>query len=407
MYEEKILTCLVENYRKSKKDAGKNKTNRRTQVKPEKLYRKYRANDGDFEEISKLNQAAEELSKKGFVTRETETFGTQLQCICLIDERVQDIERYLTDKYGYTSKDRKLEKLQELVVKYQNASSICKKECAILAECVENRKIPKNIEELDNILKAAAFIEENQEDLYIRETSMKIYGDSKFFENETLQPVCSILRKYSDRNADDELSDEILLDYHIAKEPQKLCTPPGHQHHDVLPDRPPLHRHRHRRQTGSWHLVVCSGAIRWIDPAGVSDSYAGVPDRTVPVRAGCGKNGGRKYFRQAGMAGKCHTPLESPSLPGNATAPPSWERRPSGLRIRSGSTVNGRELSFFRFLPPLARSRSHLFPGRSPSCTGNKESSFPAAKGIPLHTKTGGMSSLRFRIRLMKPFKSS
>lgn len=34
------------------------------------------------------------------------------------------------------------------------------------------------------------------------------------------------------------------------------------------------------------------------------------------------KNGGRKYFRQAGMAGKCHTPLESPSLPGNATAPP-------------------------------------------------------------------------------------
>ena len=223
MYEEKILTCLVENYRKSKKDAGKNKTNRRTQVKPEKLYRKYRANDGDFEEISKLNQAAEELSKKGFVTRETETFGTQLQCICLIDERVQDIERYLTDKYGYMSKDRKLEKLQELVVKYQNASSICKKECAILAECVESRKIPKNIEELDNILKAAAFIEENQEDLYIREASMKIYGDSKFFENETLQPVCSILRKYSDRNADDELSDEILLDYHIAKEPQKLC----------------------------------------------------------------------------------------------------------------------------------------------------------------------------------------
>ncbi len=69
-YEEKILTSLVENYRRSKKDAGNNKTNRRTQVKPEKLYRKYRANDGDFEEISKLNQAAEELSQKGFVTRE-------------------------------------------------------------------------------------------------------------------------------------------------------------------------------------------------------------------------------------------------------------------------------------------------------------------------------------------------
>ena len=37
-YEEKILTYLVENYRKSKKDSGQNKINRRTQVKPEKFY---------------------------------------------------------------------------------------------------------------------------------------------------------------------------------------------------------------------------------------------------------------------------------------------------------------------------------------------------------------------------------
>ena len=159
------------------------KTNRENAGKSQKkLYRKYRANDGDFEEISKLNQAVEELFQKGFITRETETFGTQLKCIYLMDERIQEIERYLTDQYGYVPKDRKLEKLQELVDKYQNTSSICKKECAILAECVESRKIPKNIEELDDVLKAVAFIEKNQEDLYIREASMKIYGDSKFLK---------------------------------------------------------------------------------------------------------------------------------------------------------------------------------------------------------------------------------
>lgn len=222
-YEEKILTSLVENYRKSKKDAGNNKTNRRTQIKPEKLYKKYSANDGDFEEITKLNQAVEELFQKGFVARETETFGTQLHCIYLIDEKIQDIEQYLADKYGYVPKDMKIEKLKELVDKYQNASSICKKECAKLTEYIKNRKIPKNIDELDNILKAIAFIETNKQDLYIREASSKIYGDSKFFENEILQSVCSIFRKYSNRDSDNELSDEILLDYHIAKEPQKLC----------------------------------------------------------------------------------------------------------------------------------------------------------------------------------------
>ena len=222
-YEEKILTCLTENYRKSKKDPGDNKTNRRTQIKPEKLYKKYNANDGDFEKISKLNQAVECLVKKGFVTAVTETFGTQLQCIYLIDEKIQEIESYLADRYGYIPKDNKLKKLKEMVDKYQNASSVCEKECAALTMNLEKRRIPPNLDELDAILKAVEFIEKNREELYIREVSSKVYGDSKFFEDNTLESVCSILRKYSDKSLEDELPDEILADYHITKEPQKLC----------------------------------------------------------------------------------------------------------------------------------------------------------------------------------------
>lgn len=223
-YEEKILNYLVDNYRKSKKDSGDNKINRRTQVKPEKLYKKYNANDGDFEEISKFNQAVECLSKLGFVNSTRETFGTQIQCIYLVDEHIKDAEQYLTSRYGYVSKDVQIERIQDIVNKYKSASSICQKECDRLLENISERKVPKNIEEMDDILKAVAFIEKNQEDLYIREVSMKVYGDSKYFENTTLQLVCNILRKYSNRNfKDDEMLDEILLDYHIAKEPKKLC----------------------------------------------------------------------------------------------------------------------------------------------------------------------------------------
>ncbi len=72
-----------------------------------------------------------------------------------------------------------------------------KKECARLLESITERKVPKNIDELDDVLKAIAFIENNQEELYMREMSMKVYGDSKHFENISLQPVCSMLRKYS------------------------------------------------------------------------------------------------------------------------------------------------------------------------------------------------------------------
>lgn len=223
-YEEKILTYLVENYRKSKKDLGDNKINRRTQVKPEKLYRKYNANDGDFEEISKFNQTVERLTELGFVYSTKETFGTQIQCIFLVDERIQDAEQYLAERCGYVSKDMQIEKLRNLVDKYKNTSPICEQECARLLENIAERKVPKNIGELDDVLKAVAFIEENQEELYMREMSMKVYGDSKYFENVTLQPVCSMLRKYSNHDIrEGELFDEILLVYHIAREPQKLC----------------------------------------------------------------------------------------------------------------------------------------------------------------------------------------
>lgn len=223
-YEEKILTYLVDNYRKSKKDSGDNKTNRRTQVKPEKLYKRYNANDGDFEEISKFNQAVERLSKLGFIRSVKETFGTQIQCIFLVDECIQEAEQYLAERCGYVSKDMQIDKLWNLVGKYKSASPICEKECARLLESIAERKIPKNIDELDDVLKAIAFIENNQEELYMREMSMKVYGDSKYFENVTLQPVCSILRKYSKQDfREGELLDEILLIYHITREPKKLC----------------------------------------------------------------------------------------------------------------------------------------------------------------------------------------
>ncbi|SDX81420.1 Wadjet anti-phage system protein JetD domain-containing protein [Eubacterium barkeri] len=224
-YEEKLLKCLVENYRKSKKDTGDNRINKRTQINPEKIYNKYNANDGDFEKITKLNHTVEGLSKKGFVTSEIERFGTQIKCIYLVDAKITVIEQYLYDQYGYISKDMQLQKMKSIVKQYQNVSLICKKECRILSKSIENRKIAKNIDELDNILKAIAFIEKNKEMLYIREVSMKVYGDSKFLENKTLKSVCTILKKYANESCcDTELMDEILLDYHILKEPQKLCV---------------------------------------------------------------------------------------------------------------------------------------------------------------------------------------
>lgn len=233
-YEKKLLTSLVEGYRKSKKDTGDNRTNRRTKLKPEKLYNRYHSNDGDFEKIVSINDTVQNLRNRGYVTAEYESFGTDLAAIFLVDDKINEIEKYLADEYGYISKDHKLEELARLIEKYQDSSRICNAECTKLKEMLDSRKMTKTIEKsidmLDDLFRVVSFVENNQTSLYIREVSMIVYGDSKYFENNTLDPLCSLLQKYDVipvdgqklQNEDYLLADEILKRYHISKEPQKL-----------------------------------------------------------------------------------------------------------------------------------------------------------------------------------------
>ena len=90
-------------------------------------------------------------------------------------------------------------------------------------------KMPKCIYNND-LFRVLSFVENNQKLMYIREVSMLVYGDSKYFENNTLEPLCTLLQKYNtvpipgQTLSDGEyiLSDEILKKYHVFKEPQKI-----------------------------------------------------------------------------------------------------------------------------------------------------------------------------------------
>lgn len=233
-YEKRLLVGLVEGYRKSKKDTGENRTNRRTKLKPEKLYNKYHSNDGDYEKISAINDTVQKLKDKGFVTSEYESFGTDLTGIYLVDDKINEIEEYLAEQYGYVSKDAKLHKLETLIKEYEDRSPICHEECSKLKTILESRKLPKSIEKnidmLDDLFRVLCFVENNQKLMYIREVSMLVYGDSKYFENNTLEPLCALLQKYNtvpisgQPLSDGEyiLSDEILKKYYVYKEPQKI-----------------------------------------------------------------------------------------------------------------------------------------------------------------------------------------
>ncbi len=223
-YKEKILVLLAESYRKSKKDNGTSRIARRTKIEPVKLYKYYKDNDGDLDEIEAVNQAAEDCRKRGYVTYDMNGFSNEIAAIYLADDKIAEIEKYLSDTYGYEPKYAKRQYIEEMLEKYGGCSPAADKECERLRGILEKNRIPKEYLQTEDILKALVFIENNQIPLYLREASMLIYGSSKYLEETVLESICRLLREFQEKPCEEgELPDEILREYHIAKEPQKIC----------------------------------------------------------------------------------------------------------------------------------------------------------------------------------------
>ena len=223
-YEEKILVALADKYRQSKKDRGTNVIVRRTKLNPTQLYKNYSRNDGDMEQIEAVNQAIFQCSKKGFVTYETEGFSSEIQSIYLVDEKIGEIERYLEIKYRYEPKSVKRQYVEGLIAAYGGHSPAAEQECEKLRQALKKNRIPSRYHQTEDLLKALVFIENNEKNLYLREASSLIYGDSKYLEENVLGGVCRVLRDCLGRPCGaEELEDEILEEYHITREKQKLC----------------------------------------------------------------------------------------------------------------------------------------------------------------------------------------
>ena len=224
-YEEKMLLLLVEKYRKSKKDSGTGRINRRTQIKPTELYRGYNRNDGDLEQINAINETAGKYREKGFLTFEMKKFSNEISSIYLVDEKVEEAERYLTEHYQYKSKHEKMKQVKRIIEQYSGYSPVADQECAKLQASLDKNMVPKDYEQTKEVLKALIFIERNEQPMYVREASMLIYGSSKYLEDNTLDVVCGLIRKFREKPCEEnELPDEILSDYRIVKEKQKICV---------------------------------------------------------------------------------------------------------------------------------------------------------------------------------------
>lgn len=198
-------------------------TNRRIILYPKELYKYYERNNADILEKQGINEAVSELSLMGFITADPLKFSDDIEKIYLSEEKLNAIYEYLRDKYGVVPQSIISKQVHEIVKKYICTGEIVKKYCEDVMVQIEDPRCSLVPEKIEANLKMFSFLEKNKENLYVREASVLVYGDSKWFENNNYEEVCTFMRTATGRIREEgERNDAILSFFYVTPAEQEI-----------------------------------------------------------------------------------------------------------------------------------------------------------------------------------------
>lgn len=220
-YQKAIMDGLLRKYHiRSAKNIV---TARKILLKPIEIYKDYARNNAELSEKQSVNEAASELLRMGFISVDYLKFSDDIEKIGLVEEKLDSIHEYLRDEYGVVPQNAVAKQVREIVGRYIHTGDIARKYCeGILAQM----EIPGCLlapERIEANLKMYYFLEKNQENLYVREASMLVYGDSKWFESNNYEEVCTFLRIAVEMvREESERNDAILSFFHVVPTEQEI-----------------------------------------------------------------------------------------------------------------------------------------------------------------------------------------
>lgn len=220
-YKKAILDGLLKKY--NNRYAKNIITNRRILLKPIEVYKDYAKNNADISEKQGINEAVSLLNDMGFVTADYLRFSDDIEKIYLSEEHLDALYEYLKDEYGVVPQSTISKLVREIVKKYICTGEIVQEYCENILAQIEDPRcllIPERIEEN---LKMFSFLEKNKENLYVREVSMLVYGDSKWFENNNYEEVCTFMRTATGKIREEgERNDAILSFFNVTPAEQEI-----------------------------------------------------------------------------------------------------------------------------------------------------------------------------------------
>lgn len=220
-YRKAILDRLLTKY--NNRYAKNIITNKRIIIKPTEIYKEYARNNADISEKQCINDAVYELSSKGFIIVEHLKFSNDIEKIYLSEDRLGVIYEFLKDEYGVIPQSTISERMHEIIKGYIGTGGIVQKYCESILRQIEDPRCSLVPEKIETNLKMYSFLEKNRESLYVREVSMLVYGDSKWFENNNYEEVCTFIRTVKGMIREEgERNDAVLSLFNVIQTEQEI-----------------------------------------------------------------------------------------------------------------------------------------------------------------------------------------
>ena len=223
-YKPEILSKLIEKYNKRDlKYSGKD-INREISVKPKDFYRLYGTPDADASEEKRFNEAVESLMRHGFVDAKRVKFSDDITKIVINLDILDAVNQYLADNYNIIPRNAKVSDALDLINEYQGRGKLTNYYCEKLENQVTSKISDIDLKKEKKVFDILDFIQANENDYYVREVSMLVFGSSKVFEeSQFYDNVCTLIREATGKNRDESTpNDDILKDFHIQNIDQEI-----------------------------------------------------------------------------------------------------------------------------------------------------------------------------------------
>ncbi len=220
-YKKIMIESLLKKY--NNRYAKNINTNRRIILKPSEIYKNYTRNNAEIMEKQHLNEAISELLRLGFVTVDYLKFSEDVEKIYLSVEKLDAIYEYLKEEYAIIPQSMLSGQVKEMVGAYLCKGEIVQKYCNEILTQIEDPRFSIDAARIEANLKMLDFLEKNNENLYVREVSTLVYGDSKWFERNNYDEICAFLSNIDGLPVEEgERNDAVLGLFHVAPAEQEI-----------------------------------------------------------------------------------------------------------------------------------------------------------------------------------------